>query len=51
MWPWAWMMLLHLPLVMLLIEHYEHRLTADVNALLSESVEELGLVTVEPKPE
>jgi hypothetical protein len=48
-WPWAWMLLLVLPLIMLLIEHWEYRTAGQVNGLLKELAEELGLVSLIPK--
>jgi len=49
-WPWAWMLLLTLPFVMLLIEHHEQRLAGNVNAMLMELAEVMGLTLVDNQP-
>jgi 4-hydroxybenzoate polyprenyltransferase len=48
--PWSWMLLLILPVVMLFIEHDEQLLGAAMRAYLRELARELNLIVVEPAP-
>lgn len=48
--PWIWMLLLLLPVIMLFIEHEEQLLAGHIHAYLQETARELGLVVVEPAP-
>jgi hypothetical protein len=49
-WPWAWMLLLTLPLFMMVIEHREYQTAGSTNSLLQEVAEALGLVVVRDSP-
>jgi glycosyltransferase involved in cell wall biosynthesis len=49
--PWSWMLLLILPVLMLFIEHDEQLLGAAMRAYLRELSRELNLIVVDPTPQ
>jgi O-antigen biosynthesis protein len=49
--PWTWMLLLLLPVVMLFIEYEEHQLAGHINAYLRQAARELNLVVAESNKE